>query len=85
MPDVSVEASVPMTPDEFARAMSQYAGDRDMGMRPVGAGDLKMRYIDAGNTERRHIGADSLMCDLLRTLGYGEGVDTFENMPKWYA
>ena len=31
-----------------------------------------------------HIG-DGLMCDLLRELGYGKGVDIFEDMPKWYA
>ncbi len=35
--------------------------------------------------ERSHAIADGLMCDLLRELGYGEGIDIFESMPKWYA
>ena len=37
------------------------------------------------DTEDRHINADNLMCDLLKELGYGEGVDIFEDMYKWYA
>lgn len=32
-----------------------------------------------------HHAADDLMCELLRELGYGEGIDIFESMPKWYA
>jgi hypothetical protein len=28
---------------------------------------------------------DRLMCMLLRELGYEEGVEFFENTPKWYA
>ena len=37
------------------------------------------------NTEMAHILADELMCKLLRELGYGEGVDLFEKMDKWYS
>ena len=32
-----------------------------------------------------HSEMDNLMCDLLRHMGFGEGVDIFENTPKWYA
>ena len=35
--------------------------------------------------ETAHIVMDNVMCDLLRELGYGEGVDVFEDTPKWYA
>ena len=35
--------------------------------------------------ERCHAAMDELMCDVLRQLGFGEGVDIFENTPKWYA
>ena len=35
--------------------------------------------------ELRHIKADELMCELLADLGYGEGVEVFECMSKWYA
>ena len=37
------------------------------------------------DTEYGHITADELMCDVLKELGYSEGVEIFENMHKWYA
>jgi hypothetical protein len=39
----------------------------------------------ADNPEYAHIEADELMCEALRSLGYGKGVDIFENMETWYA
>lgn len=46
----------------------------------------EMRRIDRNNfPEVAHILADELMCKLLRELGYGEGVDIFEKMDKWYS
>lgn len=35
--------------------------------------------------ESAHVMADELMCHVLIDLGFGEGVDIFRNMPKWYA
>ncbi len=35
--------------------------------------------------EIAHCDADKLMCDLLRQIGYGEGIDIFEKSDKWYA
>jgi hypothetical protein len=35
--------------------------------------------------EGAHSDADRLMCKLLVTLGYGEGVRIFEDADKWYA
>lgn len=35
--------------------------------------------------EGAHSEADSIMCDLLRELGYGDGVDIFQEANKWYA
>jgi hypothetical protein len=35
--------------------------------------------------EAQHGNADDLMCEVLRSLGYEEGVRLFEEMPKWYA
>lgn len=32
-----------------------------------------------------HEEMDALMCETLRDLGYGEGVDIFEETPKWYS
>jgi hypothetical protein len=38
-----------------------------------------------GDQERRHVLADKLLCRVLRSLGYGEGVDVFESIEKWYG
>jgi hypothetical protein len=48
----------------------------------------RMKEIDPGERgshELAHIHADCLMCDLLRSLGYKEGVYIFENMELWYS
>jgi len=46
----------------------------------------KMQTIaDKEDAECGHIEADKLMCELLRDFGYGEGVDIFEKMYKWYS
>ena len=46
----------------------------------------KMQAIaDKRDIEEGHIEADDLMCELLKGLGYGEGVDIFEGMDRWYA
>ena len=61
------------TPEEFAKDMA----------------DISKMLEDEEwiglNTERAHVRADELMCEILKQLGYGEGVDIFNNMPKWYA
>ena len=36
-------------------------------------------------TEDRHVYADKLMCDVLKQLGYSEGIKVFNNMELWYA
>lgn len=40
---------------------------------------------DPDDTENAHIEADELMAATLRALGFGEGIDIFEEMGKWYA
>ena len=35
--------------------------------------------------EIMHHNADTLMMEVLRSLGYQEGVEIFDWMPKWYA
>ena len=37
------------------------------------------------DVEGRHSEADRLLCQVLRQLGYGTGVDVFESMKKWHA
>ena len=61
-----------MTPTEFLEALKEI--DK-MAKRPRGYDDL----------EQFHSDADDLMCEILRNLGYGDGVDFFENHERWYA
>lgn len=47
---------------------------------------VNMRNIaQMPDVEDAHGQADELMCELLRSLGYEEGVKLFERMDKWYA
>lgn len=55
----------PMTPEQFAARMREFARHDDL--------------------EARHGNADLLMCRVLRTLGYGEGIEVYVEMGKWYA
>ena len=46
----------------------------------------KMRRLDKLNDpEVAHYKADELMCELLTELGFGEGVEIFKEMGKWYV
>ena len=45
----------------------------------------RMAAIETGDPDADHGNADDLLCEVLRSLGYGEGVEIFINMPKWYA
>jgi hypothetical protein len=40
---------------------------------------------NSSDLESTHCIADDLLCDLLREIGYGEVVNAFENLEKWYA
>lgn len=35
--------------------------------------------------EERHYEMDDLMCRVLESLGYSEGIDIFTNSMRWYA
>lgn len=41
------------------------------------------RYHD--DEEFAHMFMDDCMCELLRDLGYGDGIDIFYKQGKWYA
>lgn len=50
----------------------------------------KMRYErkrldEDGDFEETHIRMDAIMCELLKNLGYGEGVDIFMKTAKRYV
>lgn len=61
-----------MTPEEFKNEMADIV-------------EYHMKGDRCWDRENVHRNMDRLMCDLLRELGYGEGVDVFELAPKWYA
>lgn len=70
--ETSTDTSVntTMTPEEFATQMREA---------------YETYYVEHGDEEEVHDAMDAIMCDLLRQLGYGEGIDIFNNTPKWYA
>lgn len=67
---------VAMTPEEFTRKMEE----------------IKYTYIDRfGDDQEKqdpedcHWRMDLAMTDLLESLGYGEGVNIFNRVEKWYV
>ena len=44
-----------------------------------------MKKASDYDEEDAHSKMDGIMADLLRQLGYGEGIDIFENTNKWYS
>jgi len=48
---------------------------------------IQMKEIDDSplDEEQAHIKADMLMCELLESLGYGDGAEIFICMNKWYG
>ncbi len=41
--------------------------------------------VENRDIEERHEAMDDLMCELLRELGYEEGIDIYESTSKYYA
>lgn len=64
-----------MTPEQFRQKMLDIYGGGPDRLRPGLDYDL----------ESTHSSADNLMCELLRSLGYGAGVEVFRQADKWYA
>lgn len=56
-------------------------------MTPEEFADQMRGLLDmyADDEEVYHIAMDRVMCTVLKSLGYGEGVDIFTNAPKYYA
>jgi hypothetical protein len=55
------------------------------GMTPEEFAEKMRVFADADDPEYSHIDADQLMCELLESLGYGDGVKIFREMTTWYA
>jgi hypothetical protein len=61
-----------MTPEEFAAKMREEFPINEHGNA-------------AYDKEGAHAQADDIICDLLESLGYAEGVEIFRRAEKWYA
>lgn len=44
-----------------------------------------LAVADSNDIEASHVWGEDLMCEVLTSLGYGQGVAVFEDMEKWYA
>lgn len=47
--------------------------------------DLKAAADQNGDIEAAHADADTILCQLLTTLGYADVVEAWEKVEKWYA
>jgi hypothetical protein len=54
-------------------------------MTPDEFKEAMAKIAASDDAQLAHVEADGLMCKLLTELGFGAGVDVFEEMPKWYA
>lgn len=67
----------PVSPDKFKELMQSI---KNYKYRGIYSYDDKIT-----NPEGSHYTADALMCDLLSSLGYEDGIEIFRNMDKWYS
>ena len=45
----------------------------------------QIKALQNDDPESAHIEADSILCQLLQSLGFSEVVDEFDKLRKWYA
>lgn len=41
--------------------------------------------LESDDQEVAHVEADTLLCKILISLGFGDVVDVYNAIPKWYA
>ena len=46
---------------------------------------LEQEYGNGKDEEEFHREADYLICEIMKSLGYEEGIEIFERNPKWYS
>lgn len=69
----------------FLTGILGYWGDPDnIRSRKKFASEMK-KIAARGEPEGDHIRGDRLMMETLSSLGYHEGVETFDDMDKWYS
>ena len=70
--------------DLIKEAIRAENGGREGCMSPAQFA-AQMKNCTYEHQDVGHIDMDELMCDLLESLGYGEGVEIFKNFPKFYS
>lgn len=65
-----------MTPEEFKKAMIKIRKEIH---------EVPVRGTEVIDLEDSHVESDNLLCKALREAGYGDGIDIYEKMEKWYA
>lgn len=78
MPILHVPALTPKVQLENTPSPEQFL----VAMTAIDNGTCYGKYYDE---EDQHRDADGLMCNVLRSLGYGDGVAVFNKMHKWYS
>jgi hypothetical protein len=69
----------PLTPAEFAARIENIYTPKIQMHRGVPLDNKP--YLDQ---PRAHQEADELLAELLKSLGYGEGIEMYENATHWY-
>lgn len=69
-----------MTPEEFANKMRDVIEECNSSYTLING-----QRVPRCDAEDIHYELDMCMCNLLRELGYGEGVDIFLAQERWYA
>lgn len=54
-------------------------------VREEAISQLKKLARDDGDIEAMHSYADDILCKVLFHLGYGDVVEAWKSVPKWYA
>lgn len=67
------------------KADRQMAGQTVMTPEEFAAEVRRLVEACKRDPERFHGETDALMEDLLRSLGYGDGVDLLDEVDRWYA
>lgn len=68
-----------MTSEEFRDSMAEIAGP--ITRTPEGRKPARV----SEDPEVTHAHADNLMVEVLREMGFGEGLDIYDQIAKWYA
>ena len=71
--------------DMAIEALQQEPKQRHWVDTPKEFAEKMYQLAGSGDEEADHVKADELMCQLLTSLGYGEGIKIFRDMDKWYS